>query len=287
MSTLNLINFARSFLFVPGNRPERFAKALASGADAVILDLEDSVPLQEKAEARDAIRAQWSQLKVESSAVVIRINSPETEWGKNDLERLQDLSGLAGLMVPKCESAEMLHQVSNAFPGVSILPIIESAAGYLNLRGIAQAKQVSRLVVGHIDFLADTGLQCSDDQQELNSLRFEVAMCSRISNLAPAVDGVTVSVDDDALIRRDTERSLRFGFGAKLCIHPKQIQVVHETLAPTIEQIDWARRVITAMEASGGAAVQLDGKMVDLPVVLQAQRILARIRESRAASECY
>ncbi len=285
MSTLNLINFARSFLFVPGNRPERFAKALASGADAVILDLEDSVPLQEKAEARDAIRAQWSQLKVESSAVVIRINSPETEWGKNDLERLQDLSGLAGLMVPKCESAEMLHQVSNAFPGVSILPIIESAAGYLNLRGIAQAKQVSRLVVGHIDFLADTGLQCSDDQQELNSLRFEVAMCSRISNLAPAVDGVTVSVDDDALIRRDTERSLRFGFGAKLCIHPKQIQVVHETLAPTIEQIDWARRVITAMEASGGAAVQLDGKMVDLPVVLQAQRILARIKESTAASK--
>jgi citrate lyase subunit beta/citryl-CoA lyase len=278
MSTLNLINFARSFLFVPGNRPERFAKALASGADAVILDLEDSVPLQEKAEARDAIRAQWSQLKVESSAVVIRINSPETEWGKNDLERLQDLSGLAGLMVPKCESAEMLHQVSNAFPGVLILPIIESAAGYLNLRDIAQAKQVSRLVVGHIDFLADTGLQCSDDQQELNSLRFEVAMCSRISNLAPAVDGVTVSVDDDALIRRDTERSLRFGFGAKLCIHPKQIQVVHETLAPTIEQIDWARRVITAMEASGGAAVQLDGKMVDLPVELQAQRILARIR---------
>lgn len=285
MPVLNLIAGARSFLFVPGNRPERFAKALASGADAVVLDLEDSVPLQEKAEACDAIRAQWSQLKVESSAVVIRMNSPETEWGKSDLEKLQDLSGLAGLMVPKCESAEMLHQVSNAFPGVSILPIIESAAGYLNLRGIAQAKQVSRLVVGHIDFLADTGLQCSDDHQELNSLRFEVAMCSRISNLAPAVDGVTVSVDDEALIRRDTERSLRFGFGAKLCIHPKQIQVVHATLAPTIEQIDWARRVITAMEDSGGAAVQLDGKMVDLPVVLQAQRILARIRECTAASE--
>jgi citrate lyase subunit beta / citryl-CoA lyase len=285
MPELNLIVGARSFLFVPGNRPERFAKALASGADAVVLDLEDSVPLQEKAEACDAIRAHWSQLKVESSAILIRINSPESEWGKSDIEKLQHLSGLAGLMVPKCESAEMLHQVSNAFPSVSILPIIESAAGYLNLRGIAQAKQVRRLVVGHIDFLADTGLQCSDDQQELNSLRFEVAMCSRISNLAPAVDGVTVSVDDDALIRRDTERSLRFGFGAKLCIHPKQIQVVHATLAPTIEQIDWARRVITAMEDSGGAAIQLDGKMVDLPVVLQAQRILSRIRESTAASE--
>jgi citrate lyase subunit beta / citryl-CoA lyase len=284
MTALNLITAARSFLFVPGNRPERFVKALASGADAVVLDLEDSVPLHEKADARDAIRNHWNGLNNKNPVVVIRINSPETEWGKNDVEGLRDLPGLAGLMVPKCESAEILHQVAVAFPGVAILPIIESAAGYLNLRDIAQAKQVSRLVVGHIDFLADTGLQCSDDQQELNSLRFEVAMCSRNSNLAPAVDGVTVSVEDEALIRRDTERSLRFGFGAKLCIHPKQIQVVHATLAPTATQIDWARRVISAMDDSGGAAVQLNGKMVDLPVVLQAQRILARLRETTTAS---
>ncbi len=285
MSTSNLITGARSFLFVPGNRPERFVKALASGADAVVLDLEDSVPLQEKAAARDAIRSQWAHLKNENSAVVIRINSPESDIGINDLDELQNLPGLAGLMVPKCESAEVLHQVTDAFPGVPILPIIESAAGYLNLREIAHAKQVSRLVVGHIDFLADTGLQCSDDQQELNSLRFEVAMCSRVAKLAPAVDGVTVSVDDVALIRRDTERSLRFGFGAKLCIHPKQVQVVHATLAPTADQIEWSSRVVAAMEASKGAAVQLDGKMIDLPVVLQAQRILARRRQSTVDSE--
>jgi citrate lyase subunit beta/citryl-CoA lyase len=183
-------------------------------------------------------------------------------------------------MVPKCESGEVLQKVSNALPVAPILPIIESAAGYLNLREIAYAKQVSRLVVGHIDFQADTGIQCSDDQQELNNLRFEVTMCSRVAKLASPVDGVTVSVDDADLIRRDTERSLRFGFGAKLCIHPRQVQVVHATLAPTNKQIEWARCVITAMEASGGAAVQLDGKMVDLPVVMQARQILARIRSS-------
>ncbi len=269
---------ARSFLFVPANRPERFAKALASGADAVILDLEDSVPLAGKAEARDAIRQAWPQLQQAACAAVIRINSPDTEWGQQDLGGLQGLSGLAGVMVPKCEGAQTLQRVAQAFAGVPSLPIIESALGYLALREIAQAPQVGRLVVGHIDFLADTGMNVGEDQRELDSLRFEVAMCTRLGKLAPAVDGVTVSVDDEALIRADTERALHFGFGAKLCIHPRQVPVVHATLAPTAAQVEWAHRVLAAMQASKGSAVQLDGKMVDLPVVLQAQRLLERVR---------
>lgn len=269
---------ARSFLFVPANRPERFAKALASGADAVILDLEDSVPLAGKAEARDTLRQAWPQLQQAACAVVIRINSPDTEWGQQDLSGLQGLSGLAGIMVPKCEGAHNLQRVAQAFAGVPSLPIIESALGYLALREIAQAPQVGRLVVGHIDFLADTGMNVGEDQRELDSLRFEVAMCTRLGKLAPAVDGVTVSVDDEALIRADTERALRFGFGAKLCIHPRQVPVVHATLAPTPTQIEWAQRVLAAMQASNGSAAQLDGKMVDLPVVLQAQRLLERVR---------
>lgn len=269
---------ARSFLFVPANRPERFAKALASGADAIVLDLEDSVPVAGKAAARAAICQAWPQLQQAGCAVVIRINSPATEWGQQDLNGLQGLPGLAGIMVPKCEGAQTLQRVAQAFAGVASLPIIESALGYLALREIAQAPQVSRLVVGHIDFLADTGMHCSEDQRELDSLRFEVAMCTRLGNLAPAVDGVTVSVDDERLIRTDTQRSLRFGFGAKLCIHPKQVPVVHATLAPTTAQVEWAQRVLAAMAASNGSAVQLDGKMVDLPVVLQAQHLLARVR---------
>ncbi len=269
---------ARSFLFVPANRPERFAKALASGADAVILDLEDSVPLDGKAEARDTLRQAWPQLQQAACAVVIRINSPDTEWGQQDLSGLQGLSGLAGIMVPKCEGAHNLQRVAQAFAGVPSLPIIESALGYLALREIAQAPQVGRLVVGHIDFLADTGMNAGEDQRELDSLRFEVAMCTRLGKLAPAVDGVTVSVDDEALIRADTERALHFGFGAKLCIHPRQVPVVHATLAPTAAQVEWAHRVLAAMQASKGSAVQLDGKMVDLPVVLQAQRLLERVR---------
>ena len=149
---------ARSFLFVPANRPERFEKALASGADAVILDLEDSVPLQSKAEARQAIRSSWQVLKESKVSVVIRINSPDTEWGQEDLKGLQGLIGLSGVMVPKCESASSLKRVSEAFGEVPTLPIIESAVGYLALAEISRAPQVCRLVVGHIDFLADTGM---------------------------------------------------------------------------------------------------------------------------------
>ncbi len=273
----NSLENARSFLFVPANRPERFLKATASGADAVILDLEDSVPFESKKDARLAIKSSWQELKRSGISLVIRINSPETKWGLEDLDFFQGLDGLNGVMVPKCESSSSLNRVSQDFIGVPLLPIIESAAGYLALPEIAKTAYVSRLVVGHIDFLADSGMLCSEDQLELNSLRFQVAMCSRVGGLAPAIDGVTVSVDDVELIRADAERSIRFGFGGKLCIHPKQISIVHEILAPSADQISWAKKVIDAMEISGGAAVQLDGKMIDLPVLLQAKRLLSRV----------
>lgn len=273
----NSLENARSFLFVPANRPERFLKATASGADAVILDLEDSVPFESKKDARLAIKSSWQELKKSAVSLVIRINSPETKWGLEDLDFFQGLDGLNGVMVPKCESSSSLNRVSQDFIGVPLLPIIESAAGYLALPEIAKTAYVSRLVVGHIDFLADSGMLCSEDQLELNSLRFQVAMCSRVGGLAPAIDGVTVSVDDVELIRADAERSIRFGFGGKLCIHPKQISIVHEILAPSADQISWAKKVIDAMEISGGAAVQLDGKMIDLPVLLQAKRLLSRV----------
>lgn len=278
MKTEISISNSRSFLFVPGNRPERFLKATESGADAVIIDLEDSVPLGAKSVARDLIAEQWTALMATGAIVVVRANSPETDIGKEDLRILANLQGLHGVMIPKCESKETLQYVSHAMPETSILPIIESAAGFVALSEIAAEANVSRLVVGHIDFLADTGMQCAEDQRELDTLRFNVAMFTRKFNLSPAIDGVTVSVDDAALIRNDTLRSVRFGFGGKLCIHPKQVAVVHETLAPSSQELDWAKRVLVAIADSQGAAVQLDGKMVDLPVVLQAQRLIERAR---------
>lgn len=285
MSASTPLSNARSFLFVPGNRPERFEKAARSGADAVVLDLEDAVPLADKAAAREAIQAAWPMLRDIGVPLVVRTNPADHALGMEDLRWLARLSPPEGVMVPKTESAAALANVRAALPAVAMLPLIESAAGYAALPAIAAAAGVLRLVVGHIDFMADTGLQCSEDEPELAPLRFAVAMATRSGQLAPAVDGVTASIQDDDRLRQDTRRALRFGFGGKLCIHPRQVPVVHDVLAPTADEIAWARRVLDADAASGGAAVQIDGRMVDLPVVLQARRLLARVPGATARNE--
>lgn len=277
MTTNNSLSLARTFLFVPGNRPERFEKATRSGADAIVLDLEDAVPTADKAAARESIAAAWPTLQPLGVPLVVRINSIDQPLGQEDLRWLAQLPAPAGVMVPKAESAAALQAVHGQLPAVPLLPLIESAAGWNVLPEIAAVAGVLRLVVGHIDFMADTGLLCGDDEAELTPLRFAVAMATRLQRLAPAVDGVTVAIQDDERLRQDTRRALRLGFGAKLCIHPRQVEVVHEVLTPTAQEEDWARRVVAADAASGGAAVQIDGRMVDLPVVLQAHRLLARV----------
>lgn len=267
---------ARSFLFVPGNRPERFEKAARSGTDAVILDLEDSVPAADKATARQAIVAHWSEVMTLNVPLIVRINAEDSDAWSDDLTAISMLQGLAAVMVPKAESPETLSHLNALLGGVPVLPLVETAAGFYAVRALAATPGVLRLAVGHIDFMADVGMACDDQESELVPLRFAVAMATRWGQLASAIDGVTVQTTDERRLREDTLRARRFGFGAKLCIHPRQVAVVHDALAPTRSELDWARRVIAADEAAAGAAVQLDGRMVDLPVVLQARRTLAR-----------
>jgi citrate lyase subunit beta/citryl-CoA lyase len=274
---------ARSLLFVPGHRPERFEKAANSGADVVILDLEDSVSALEKPAARAAIAREWPRLASSAVAVIVRMNSPESEPGGQDLALLERLQSLPSVMVPKAESARALARVHQQLNGVTTVPIIESAAGYAALSTLAAAPGVTRLAIGHIDFMADTGFECDSEQTELAPLRFAVAMATRLNSLASAVDGVTVEMGDDEKLRKDVHRALRFGFGGKLCIHPRQIDVVHRAMLPTEGELEWARKVLAASVSAGGAAVQVDGRMVDLPVVLQAHRTLARAAERAPA----
>jgi citrate lyase subunit beta/citryl-CoA lyase len=268
------LRHARTLLFVPGNRPERFDKAARSGADAVVLDLEDSVPPQDKAAARLAIAAQWPGLRAAGVPLVVRINPQTSEAWRDDLALLAGLPRMAAVMLPKAESACTVAQLREALPDLPVVPLIESAVGWLAMNSIALAPGVLRLAIGHIDFMADTGIACGDDEAELAPLRFAVAMATRLANLAPAIDGVTVQTQDAGRLRSDTLRARRFGFGAKLCIHPHQVAAVHEAFAPTEQELAWARRVIEADAASGGAAVQLDGRMVDAPVVLAARRVV-------------
>jgi citrate lyase subunit beta/citryl-CoA lyase len=272
---------ARSLLFVPGNRPERFEKAIRSGADAVILDLEDSVPPAEKGAARSAIEREWVRIAALGVPLAVRVNALGTDEGERDLRSLPSLAGLGAVMLPKVESPDALARVRAALGPLALLPLVESASGLAALDAVAAAPGVLRLVVGHIDFMADVGLQCDEQESELAPLRFAVATATRRHRLASAVDGVTVQIDDAVRLRDDTCRALRFGFGGKLCIHPRQVSVVHAAMAPTAQELDWAQRVLSADAAAGGAAVQLDGRMVDLPVVLRARHTLARAAGAR------
>ena len=268
---------ARTFLFVPANRPERFEKAVRSGTDVVVIDLEDSVPSAEKVAAHTAIEREWANLRRAGVPVAIRINDLKTEAGEEDLARLGPLQSIAAVMLPKAESRESLAIVrARLGGGVPLLPMIETVVGYCALPSLGAAPGVSRLVIGHIDFMADSGIECDSAQNELAPLRFAVSIATRLNRLAPAVDGVTVELNDDERLRQDVSRAVRFGFSGKLCIHPRQVSVVHQALRPTDLEVDWARKVLAASVAAKGAAVRVDGHMVDVPVVLQAQRLLGR-----------
>lgn len=258
---------ARSYLFVPGNRPERFAKACAAGADAVIVDLEDAVPAPDKRAAREAL-ASWVS---PAHPVLVRVNSADSEWFRDDLA-LCGLPGVAGVVLPKAEQAADLAAI-RAAGATKILPLIESALGLWNAPDLARAPGVERLVFGAIDFSVD--LRIKEGHEQLLYFRSQLVLVSRVAGIQAPVDGVTVAIDDIGPVREDTGLARSLGFGGKLCIHPKQVPIVNAGFAPTAAERDWAARVLEAAENANGAAVALDGKMVDRPVILIAQQMLA------------
>jgi citrate lyase subunit beta/citryl-CoA lyase len=261
-----------TYLFVPGNRPERFDKALAAGADAVILDLEDAVAPRDKDTARASV-AQWLAAHRDAAPrLLVRINDRATPWFAADLDLLA-AAAVQCAMLPKTETAAHVAAVSARLPaGASVLPLIETARGLKNVDAIAAAPSVQRLAFGTLDFGVD--LDLSGDERGLVYPSSQIALASRCAGIGSPVAGVTPSIDDEARLLADLAFARAFGFGAKLCIHPKQVAAIRKALQPTAAEVDWARRVTAAAEGSEGA-VQVDGRMVDRPVLLKAQSILA------------
>jgi len=266
---------ARSFLFVPADRPQRHVRALASGADAVIVDFEDAVAPDRKAAARDGFALPGADLP----RVLLRINACGTPWHDGDLAVAARLAGegLGGVMLPKAERAADLARVAEALgPQAVLVPLIESAAGLAAVDEIAAVPGVRRLAFGHLDFQADLGLACEADESELVPVRLALVLASRRAGLAPPIDGVTPDWRDTQRLAAEARRARRGGFGAKLCIHPDQVATVHAALSPSAEELAWARRVRAAIDAAGGGVANLDGRMVDAPVVRLAERLLAQ-----------
>jgi citrate lyase subunit beta / citryl-CoA lyase len=270
-------NHARTYLFVPGTRPERFGKALASGADVVVLDLEDAVAAEDKAAARQAI-ANWftAATAPDRARIVVRINDAGSAWFAEDLRALRD-AGASAVMLPKSESEQQIAATRAALPNASVLALIESARGVDQVGAVATAGVV-RLVFGTLDFALDLAIDITTDASGLAYAAGRIALASRVAGLPSPVAGVTPQLDDAVRLLADLALARSQGFGAKLCIHPSQVEPIHAALRPSAQALDWAQRVLAADAASPGAA-RLDGRMVDRPVVLQAQRTLALARD--------
>jgi citrate lyase subunit beta/citryl-CoA lyase len=253
-------------LFVPATRPDRYFKAAASGADGVIIDLEDAVAASEKDAARETLVT--APLPPNS---IIRVNALGTRWHKADIDAMKTLS-IAGIMLPKAETAGHLESVRAVLGNLPVISLIESAQGLAGVREVANHSD--RLAFGYIDFSADLG--CSMDRDALVMARAEIVLASRLAQLPSPLEGVTPSFDDAALVEDDARYAASMGFGGKLCIHPKQIAPTLKGLRPAQADIEWAMKISN----SGDGAVSVDGMMVDAPVRLRAQRILFAAKAS-------
>ena len=233
-----------TYLFVPGDRPERFDKAIASGADAVIVDLEDAVAAEDKDRARGAT-GQWIGRHPEvAPRVVVRINDAGSTWIAADLA-LVGQAGIARVMLPKAETAAQIDRVMAAMPAAGrVLPLLETARGVQNVEAVAAANGVERLAFGNLDFGVDLGL--TGDDRGLIYAASRIAIASRCAGLPTPIAGVTPELDDEPRLLADLAWGRALGFGAKLCIHPRQVAAIRNALRPTAEEVDWARRVLAA-----------------------------------------
>lgn len=266
----------RSALFVPGSRPERFAKALASGADAVIVDFEDAVEVSLKSQARNNLEAFLCDQP--DARVRVRVNAAGDPEQAADLELCRRLPGVVGILLPKAERAAQVRVAVAC--GKPVWPLIESARGLLALGEIADCEGVERLTFGGLDLALDIGMISGTSAAAVvyDQVRLSLLLHSRVSGLQPPLDTVYPAFDDAEGLAATIRHGRDLGLMGALCIHPRQVAVVHAALAPTSEELDWARRVVEAAQ-SGAAAFQIDGAMVDAPVLGRARRLLASAGE--------
>ena len=273
------VTTATTLLFVPGDRPERFTKAFNSGADLIIIDLEDAVAPENKAVALDAVVEALTSVHEDVSGgrltAVVRIDGSHSSV---QLAALRDVAsvagnGLLGVMIPKAETSAQISAAISALPkGLAFIPLIESALGLVNSVSIASVPGVTRMGFGAVDFGVDTD---ATHERVTDYARANIVIASRAAELVAPVDSPSLSIKDVDVVVAEAVRAREFGFGGKLCIHPAQVEPVKASFLPSAEQVEWAREIV-GLE---GGASQHNGVMIDKPVVDRAKRILAQAGE--------
>jgi citrate lyase subunit beta / citryl-CoA lyase len=256
----------RSYLFAPGHNAKLLHRVFEAGADAVMLDLEDAVP----PDAKDTARGMVAEVLVDHPAWV-RVNAARTELCEADLAAVGTRA--FGIRIPKAESADDVHWVGERAPGKPIICAIESARGILAATEIAAAPGVRHLAMGGVDLQQD--LNAGNGNLQTLYARSHLVVVSRAAGLEPPIDSVWPRLDDEAGLREQAEFARSLGFFGKSAIHPRQLPTLHEVFTPSEREVDWAREVVAAFDAAGGAALRLPGgEFVDLPVARRARRLL-------------
>lgn len=277
---------ARSYLFVPGDKEKMLVKSIGCGADALVWDLEDAVPADQKEIARKTIRRQLEALPRHSPQVWVRINPIGTGQLEDDLEAVVQ-RGLRGVMLAKTESAEQVDQLARSLeareksaglnPGsVKVQAILETAAGVCLAREISGAsKRLAGLSLGAEDFTLDLGTSRSREGIELAYARGAIVLAAAYARIE-AVDTVFSDLSDLEGLAQESRLARQMGFRGKYAIHPRQVPVINETFSPTEAELAFARKVVQAFaEVQNQAGViTVDGKMIDAPIVERARRLL-------------
>ena len=271
---------ARSLLFVPGHRPERFAKALESAADLVCIDLEDAVPLAQKAEARAAVTAFLSDCpEAVCQRLVVRIGAVASDEGRADLEALANTRAPGRFMLARTESPQEISTAAAALDdSVGWIALIESAAGLLNMQAICAAAELDAVMFGGGDFAAQLGAEFA--WEPLLWARSQMAVVAAAYNL-PLIDVPYLDVRDEEGLLAETRRIVALGFSAKAAIHPAQLDGLHRGFLPSQQKLEEARAIIQAFEVAQGGAVVVNGRMVDQPIVDSARRLVGRAEQHR------
>lgn len=290
MHTTHTLPPIRSWLYAPGNNPKLLERVFTAGADGVILDLEDAVPLAEKAHARelvaDTIRNRAGQ---PGPLISVRVNHPETGRTSDDIAAVVQ-PGVAVIRLPKMERPDTVREIDAlvgaaeadaGLPpgGIALICGIETALGVWNALEIAQASpRVLSLGFGEIDFIRDVNATRTESRTETLHARSRLVLASRVAGIRPPSDSVYPHLQDDAGFTRTTQEAQALGFFGRSAIHPRQLATIHAVFTPAADEIAWAQTVIAAAaqaEATGSGAVQLPGgEFVDIPVVQRAQHIL-------------
>lgn len=264
----------RSLLYVPAIRPERISKAHASGADAVIVDWEDAIAPEHKIIAREHI---ITHDKTAPQPYWLRINAADSGEHDTDLSVAAKFEHLAGVLLPKVECSAQIEYVAQHL-NKPVIAIIETASAQLNLANIASAKGLHALTFGILDMANDLNITLNSAAADMafNRLRHDILLQSCANRLAPPIDTVYPQFNDTDGLRDYVSYWRDLGFGGMMCIHPKQIAIIHDTLRPSDEALAQARRICEAAKNSGLAAFQIDGKMIDTPLIIRARALLAQ-----------